>query len=755
MPIMRAHWAILVLLVSACQPRDEPSAGGSAASEPTYVGGGVCAGCHAGEAASWRGSDHQLAMQPAEPETVLGDFDDAVFEYNDVTTRFFRRGDEYWVNTDGPGGMLRDFRVGYTFGVEPLQQYLLDIGDGRYQALTIAWDTRPGANGGQRWFHLYPNEAIGSDDPLHWTKIRFNWNSGCAECHSTNVRKNYDAETQRYATSWSSINVDCEACHGPGSNHAASPNDAPMALGAVARAWVHTDDSPIARRVPEATGRAEIEVCAQCHSRRSQLSDAWDPGDPLYDAYRPALLDAGLYHADGQILDEVYVYGSFVQSRMYAAGVTCSDCHDPHSGELEAPGNEVCAQCHLPSAFDTAGHDHHPDGADMPGCVDCHMRARNYMVVDPRRDHSFRVPRPDLSAALDAPNACNACHADRTPDWAVDRLVEWFPNGRTGSFHYGQAIQAGRQWSADRADLLTRLIDDTRAPAIARATAVSLLADQLDATALDAVGRSILDNEPIVELAAIDALDNAPAGRRVDLAQRFLTDSPDVLRSAAARVLLPARRLLSERRRADLDAALAVAAAENGFNADRAEGWLNAANLQVQMGDAGAAETSYRRALELEPEFVPAYVNLADLYRQLGAEDEAEQSLRQGLLAAPDAAALHYALGLSLARSSRLDEALTEFARAAELAPDSAQYRYVYGVALNSAGRTDEALEYLADAHERFPGHAPTLLALATMHRDAGDLETAAEFARRLTRLTPADPDARALLRALEAASAQ
>ena len=201
---------------------------GTAGAEPapapvaaTYVGGAACVPCHPAEAERWRGSHHDLAMQPAKADTVRGGFTGTTFVKDGVTSTFLRRGGRYLVRTDGPDGRLAEYPVAYTFGVEPLQQYLLPLSGGRLQALSIVWDTRPAAAGGQRWFHLHPKERIDHRDVLHWTGPAQNWNHMCAECHSTNVRKGYRAAEDRFDTTWTDVDVSCEACHGPGSRHVA------------------------------------------------------------------------------------------------------------------------------------------------------------------------------------------------------------------------------------------------------------------------------------------------------------------------------------------------------------------------------------------------------------------------------------------------------------------------------------------------------------------------------------------------------
>ena len=745
-------WLLLASQLAGCES-DAPPDASDATTEVTagYVGGERCATCHMDETELWRGSHHDLAMAAASPASVSGDFDDAQFTHGGVTSEFFVRDGAYRVRTDGPDGALAEYRITHAFGTEPLQQYLAEFPDGRYQVLSIAWDSRPAEQGGQRWFHLDPGEAVNHADPLHWTGAFYNWNSTCAECHSTNLQKNYSPEQDRFDTTYSSIDVDCEACHGPGSLHVRAPAQARLGLAASTAQWQFTEGAAIAARVPPLEDRTELETCAQCHSRRSQFTDDFQPGDPLLDGFRPALLDEGLYHADGQIQDEVYVYGSFLQSRMHAAGVTCSDCHDPHSAALRVEGDALCGQCHLASAYFGPQHHHHP--ADGPGtaCVDCHMPAETYMVVDPRRDHSFSVPRPDLSVALGTPNACTGCHRDEGGQWAADAVAAWFPQGRAGTPHFGQTLHAARRWNLDRAQRLTELVSDSTAPAIVRATAVSLMSAQLDDRALRAVEAVLQEDDPLVQLAALDLLANVQPEDRTGFAQRFLTHPLRALRLSAARVLLPSRAQLSERRRGDLDAALREYLAAQRFNADRAEGLFNSATTLAQQGRTAEATAALQAVISRAPYFTAAYINLADRLRRSGQEDQAEALLRQAIENNGEEPSGHFALGLSLVRSGQLAAAMDTLERAAALAPDEPYYQYVIGIALHSTGETAAALQRLRAAHARFPGHRETIVALATIHRDSGDFGEARVYAERLLQLSPVDPTARALLEELNA----
>lgn len=747
-------FVVIPVLLGACSADDESPVNSvePQAVVAEYIGGEACADCHANESELWRGSHHDRAMQVATSETVLGDFTNTQFSYDGEFSTFSIRDGEYWANTPGADGELQNFRITHTFGVEPLQQYLIELPQGHVQALSIAWDSRPAAEGGQRWFHLYPDEVIGSDDPLHWTGTYQSWNSMCAECHSTNLLKNYDPAQDAFATTWSSINVDCEACHGPGSAHVNAPADFSLVAPRADRAWVFVGDAVTATLQAGAGSPQEIVICAQCHSRRSQLTDEYDAGDAMLDAFRPALLDRNLYHADGQILDEVYVYGSFLQSAMHRAGVTCTDCHEPHSAETRASGNALCSQCHMAEVFDTSAHHHHEPGTAAAQCVNCHMREETYMVVDPRRDHSLRIPRPDLTVALGTPNACGDCHSDRTAQWAAERVVEWYPGGRHEEFHYGQALQAGRNWALGQTELLSRVIDDPQQPEIVRATALGLLANSASDVALDTVERVLRGGDELVQLAALDVLPGMPMQFAIQAGQRFLTHDLLALRVAAARALLSARGGLSERRQADLDAALTEYAASHAFNADRGEGLLGQAGMLVALGRIVEAEAVYLRAIEQEPGFTPTYVNLADLYRQPPArEREAQAVLRSGLTAVPQDPGLHFALGLSLVRSGATEEAMQMLETAVELGAEDPYYHFVLGVALNSNGEPERAIDVLESAHTRFPAYRDIVFAVATISRDSGDLEKAIEYTRRLLEITPSDAAASALLAELEA----
>jgi tetratricopeptide (TPR) repeat protein len=720
-----------------------------------YVGTAACAQCHAPQHAAWQGSQHDRAMQAATDATVLGDFANAKFSHGGVVTTFFRRDGRFYASTDGPDGKVADFQIRYTFGVEPLQQYLVELPGGRLHALGVAWDARPKAAGGQRWFHLYPDRKLRAGDALHWTGVDQRWNYQCADCHSTNLRKGYVEATGTYATTWTDLNVGCEACHGPGSNHVAwarkegdwqrSESGRGLTVALDERrgvSWVlDAASGNAARSKPRETNR-EIETCARCHARRGQFADAWRPGEPFGDAFRAALLEPGLYHADGQQRDEVYTYGSFLQSRMHARGVTCSDCHDPHSAKLRAGGNAVCAQCHAPAKYDAEAHTHHAPGSAGAQCTACHMPTTTYMVVDPRHDHSFRIPRPDRTVALGVPNACNGCHAKQSAQWAAAAIAKWFPEPKPGFQAFAEGLHAADRGAPGAQGALIRIAEDRGQSGIARASALQRLGRYLDPVTLPVAANALNDPDPMVRAAAAGALAGADPATRARLLARMVDDPVREVRMEAARALAgePEGQLAPEAR-ARFERALDEYVAAQRFNADRPEGQAALGSLYAVRGRDAEAAAAYRKALELDPAFVPAALNLADLQRSLAREEEAERTIRAALARAPQSAPAHHALGLSLVRQKRTQEALAALALAAKLAPEDPRFAYVYAVALHDSGKRAEAMKALGAALERHPYDRELLFAAATYERAAGETARAREHARLLRELEPSNRD--------------
>jgi predicted CXXCH cytochrome family protein len=731
-----------------------------------YVGVEVCAGCHQKETERWEKSHHALAMQKATPETVLGDFSGVSVQNFGVVSTFSRSGDKFMVRTDGPDGKLHDYEITFIFGIDPLQQYLIGFPGGRYQMLGLAWDTRPKAQGGQHWFHLYPNQKLEPGSLLHWTGRDQTWNYQCADCHTTDLKKNYNLSADTYATTWAGLGVTCEACHGPGSRHVAwaksgsshVPSDKSGLSDKVRmglETWLKATD--LGRWVMDsATGTAQrteplvsnqLDACAPCHSRRKLLATGLAPDTPFLDAALPSLLEAGLYHADGQIDGEVFEYDSFLQSAMHRAGVLCSNCHEPHAAKLRADGNALCAQCHLPERFDVTAHHKHQPGSAAAQCVNCHMPTKTYMVVHARRDHSIRVPRPDLSVSLGTPNACNQCHADRSAEWAAKAVATWYPNGRQNQSHYGTALHAGRTGAVDAERQLDQLILDKSQPAIARASGLLLLAPYASKASEPAIKAAITDLDPLVRMPVPRALPPTAPRAIVDAILPLLSDPMRAVRVEAARALagIDPQAMTPEQRGAFTVAYQELITAEL-VDADRPEAHLNLGLIKVLHHQINEAEAEYRTALRLDPKFVPAMANLADLYRELGKDKEGEGLLRAAIAIEPQNAAINHSLGLLMARQHNYAEALPLLREAATLAPDNARYSYVYAVALNSIGSGTEATALLERTHKKHPTDRNVLVMLFTLERDRGDLAAALTHAQELAALEPNNPQIRALV---------
>ena len=592
----------------------------------------------------------------------------------------------------------------------------------------------------------------------------------CAECHSTNLRKGYRADGDRYETTWSEIDVACESCHGPGSEHVAwaraagakdRGRDARRRFAPASRSasWCGctTARSMVGRWIPRPAPCGEPRRRRHDSSSRPArgatrvaglLDERYVNGRPLLDTHRPALLDQGLYFADGQIRDEVYEYGSFLQSRMHAAGVTCSDCHDPHSLELLATGDALCARCHAPERFAVETHHHHPVDSAGARCVECHMPERTYMVIDRRRDHSLRLPRPDLEAVTGAPDACTACHRDRDAAWAARAIEGWGVGPRPP--HWGEIIAAA--WRGEPgvdARLLKRRAGETPsrrscAPPRSRCCAATADPERPRGAASTALptptawcgwGRCARSRARGAEQRAALLASVAP---RSDARRAHRRRAP-----AGGRSGVGARR---RRRRRSRSRARGVSRVAGG----RRRSSRGAPQSREPVVGAGRPRRRRARVPARRSASIPRSRPRRSTSPTCCASPDATRrrprccATRWPAIPTTPRCTMRWAsLWCGLGRQP---EALVELERAAAAAPDEPRYAYVLGVALHSMGKTDQAVAVLERTHRRAPADADVLAALASIERERGRAKAALAYARKLAALDPSDPGARALV---------
>jgi tetratricopeptide (TPR) repeat protein len=723
--------------------------------EATFVGGQKCVDCHRKEYDKWLGSHHDDAMGFANEKTMKGDFNNAILKHDGVTSRFFRQGEKFFVNTPGPDGKLADFEITHTFGITPLQQYLVPFEGGRLQCLPIAWDTEK-----KKWFHLftevYPDEKILPDDWLYWTNPGQNWNTMCAECHSTHLRKGYDPETDTFNTTWSEIDVNCEACHGPGSRHVEWAELPEMARP-------QANNYELVTQTSNLTSKEYVEICARCHSRRSQLGDFNHPSKDLLDIAIPVLLSEELYFADGQILGEVYVYGSFIQSKMYRNEVSCRDCHDAHSLQLleEQEPNDMCLTCHQQDVYDRYSHHFHKKKGEkgeplrLSGneivevgkgseCIECHMPARDYMGNDLRNDHSFRIPRPDLSLKLRTPNACTRCHRDKSDEWANQEFTRWYGIGRKP--HYGTLLDAGRRRKPEAIPDLIKLAGDELYPVNVRATALSLLSMYPGYANIELLKKALTDGESLIRHTAVHFYGWIDPLERLNIIAPLLYDPCKAVRAQAAMNLstIPAKQFKNPVRAA-FECALGEYKEFMLYASDFASGRFNLGNLYTNLGLHELAVQHYQAAIKIDNRSIQAKNNLAILYNQMGKNDEALTLLREVKKVQPDSAEVDYSLGLLLAEMKRYDKAVPYLEVAARGLPQRARIHYNLGLIYQVLNRFSQAESSLMRALGQQPDNADFLFAMADHYVKTGEYPRAKQFADKLLLIHPKHPMAKRL----------
>ena len=699
------------------------------------MGSAACQSCHQQAYADWKMSDHYLAMQPANDSTVLGDFNNAKFIADGVTNTFFKKEGKFFINTQGEDGLNHDYEVLYTFGYFPLQQYLIAFPGGRMQSTRASWDSRD-----KKWFHQYAGQKVHYQDWLHWTGNSQNWNTMCASCHSTDLEKNYDVQSDVYSTTWKEMNVSCESCHGPGSNHIAFIQSNAYKKGGQLEnsGFYYARDT-----IPQ----MQLNSCAACHARKSDVASQGLHSDEILDDLIPQVITDEMYFPDGQLKEEDYEYGSFTQSKMFHNNVRCSNCHNPHSGKLRLTGNNLCLQCHKPF-YTTEAHHFHKEGTEGALCINCHMVQRTYMGVDLRRDHSFRVPRPDQSVTYGTPNACVTCHKDQSNKWAAEAVNNWY--GPERKYHFSDDLVPGSLLNDQSEKHLVKLLADTTQPEIARATAANYLGNIQSMGSAAALLNVLNDRKSLVRYHAIRSLENFPSDLWKQKAGVALSDKVRAVRIAAADLF---HRISVETIPAGFREAYEKANVENiSFlmnQTDFAVGNIMVADYKMQGGAYQEAIAYYRRGLHKDSLMNYARLNLSAAYNTIGQNKEALQTLEDASRIDPFNDQVFYNLGLLHYEMGSVPLALENFQKAVQLGSANPGLYYNYGLALQQQGKIKEAETMLLKGFELNPQAANINYALAFFYMQQKIAAKARKHAEILKAIDSQNPDYQEIFRNL------
>lgn len=698
-----------------------------------FVGNQHCKECHKIEFEDWKKSDHYKAMQVASEETVLGDFNNTTFQSKGFTNKMFRKDSSYYMVLENRQGIPDTFKVVYTFGYYPLQQYLIEFPGGRYQCTHIAWDSRE-----NKWFDLYPELEIHHSEWLHWTGGAQTWNNMCADCHSTNLQKNYNESTGSYRTTFDEINVSCESCHGPGSEHVRLSKMYPDSGAVFGEVYLGQNS-----QVDE-----QMQFCARCHSRRSQLNNSFNHNEHWMQQYSPEILRPGLYYPDGQILDEVYVWGSFTQSRMYREGVRCTDCHDPHTYERKLPGNQLCYQCHDFRVYDNKKHHFHEPGSEGAKCESCHMPGRHYMVNDYRPDHSFRVPRPDLSVKYDVPNACNKCHNNQSAQWAADWVNEWY--GEEREFHFSEILLKAANHESSPEEIVHLISIDT-VPDIAKATAIYYLDYYRGTEALQVLQQSLKHPSVLVRRTAIEGMSQYnPNENKTHLVQ-MLFDTARVVRLAAFTALAGVDVSTgSTEEIAQYNKVNEEFFSTHSVNADFPSQKLAMAQYYHRLGENAMAQKYYEETLEQDNYQNMARLNLAYIHNAQNQNHKAVALLKKVTEQEPGYDHAWYSLGLVYAEMNLPDSAIYYMQECTKINNQNAPAYYNLGLLYQQQKETTKAENAFLEGLKNNPDNERLLYAITHFYLKEGKKDHAREFAQKLVSQFPNRIEYRELLRLTE-----
>ena len=715
-----------VFIVDSCSSKDAKYTD-IEIDDKIYVGDQSCKKCHSTEFKEWKQSHHYMSMLPPNDSTVKGDFNNVTFTADGVTSRFYKKDRKFFINTEGDDGKNHDFEVKYIFGFTPLQQYLIQFPGGRMQVPRLSWDVNK-----KRWFNQYPGQKIPSHDWLHWTGNAQNWNTMCASCHSTNLKKNYDVESDTYKTSYSVINVSCESCHGAGKKHVDFMNGEYKSGKKVAGSFL---------KLAKNSGQtAELNTCAPCHARLSELSGSHIDSKELMDNYIPQIPDTENYHADGQVDDEDYIYTSFLQSRMFHKGVTCSTCHNPHSTKLKRIGNQTCTLCHVPTKYDTPKHTFHFKGGAATECKNCHMPGKIYMGNDLRHDHSFRVPRPDLSVKYGTPNACSNCHKDKSEKVLTEAVIKWY--GPKRKYHFSEDLIPGSKLDSKSEKHLTSLIDNKFVPKIIKATATFYLGNIPTQTSLNIILARLSSKEAQIRYRALRSLASFPVESWRDAVAPLLSDKVRAVRIAAADlyITVPVEKIPSQYVKAF---ALAKTELEKSliYQTDFSAGNVMLADYYMKLQDYANAEKFYLRGLKKDGNMNYALLNLSVVYNMQGKNQQALHALQTAIKNDSTNERIFYNMALLYNEMNNMPEAEKAFAKAVELKSMNPKVYYNYGLLLNQNKKFKQAETVLLKGITLNPSNSELYYALTFVYIQSNNNGKAQQTASKLKQLDPNNPN--------------
>ncbi|HAV14228.1 MAG TPA: hypothetical protein DCX06_12160, partial [Opitutae bacterium] len=489
----------------------------------------------------------------------------------------------------------------------------------------------------------------------------------CAYCHTTEFQKNFNFEANSYHTTWVQQGLSCIECHSGIEEHLIAAKQPNYTTSLKQLDKIQTKDN-----------------CFTCHSRRDQLTaDAFEVGDDYYDHFDVSLPDQpGLYYADGQIRDEVYVHASFEMSRMAHAGVTCMDCHNPHTLEhiLPPDNNMLCMRCHEAGGtlnapiINPVQHSFHREGSTGNKCVECHMPQTTYMQVDPRADHGFHSPDPLMTKEFGIPNACSKCHTDQTLDWAVEHAENWYGErlAKSRQRARAKAITAAYQYQPEGMEQLLELAANEEIDAW-QATYTGLLANYLPNPRVIEHLKSLAEHQsPMVRSRVV---------RGLSMLEQIDTIVFDKLKDSHRNVRLMAARSIASRNQTITDS---QAASEwetyQDFNSDRPQSVLLKANKAAIENRPAEVQKYVARALLMDSKNPEMYHQAAILLSTAGLNEVAVRYLNSGWEMAPSNAMFPYSLGLLAAESGDLNKAVGYLEETVAMQPEF--YRAWYNLSL-------------------------------------------------------------------------